>query len=68
MKRIDLPAPLLGLIAGTRLALGVGLGFLMADRLDGDRRRKLGWALFTFGVVTTVPLVGTVFGLARRAH
>ena len=67
MKRIELPAPLIGMIAGTRLALGLGLGFLLADRLNPERRRTMGWVLFSLGAATTVPLIGTVLGLSRHA-
>jgi len=65
MKRFDLPAPLLGLIAGTRLALGVGVGFLLADRLAPDRRRAVGWTLLSVGALTTLPLIGTVLGSSQ---
>jgi hypothetical protein len=54
--------PELGLIAGTRVALGAGIGLLMADRLDPDRRRVVGWTLLLVGVVSTVPLAMEVLG------
>jgi len=49
--------PTLGLIAGTRIALGIGLGLLLADRLDPEQRRAAGLALVIVGGLTTVPIV-----------
>jgi hypothetical protein len=57
MRTSQLTMPELGLIAGTRVALGVGIGLLLADRLNRDQRRAVGWALVGTGVVTTIPLV-----------
>ena len=45
------------LIAGTRVALGVGLGLLISDRLNEDQRKAAGWALLGVGVMTTIPIV-----------
>jgi hypothetical protein len=45
------------LIAGTRVALGIGLGLLISDRLNEDQRKTAGWALFGVGVMTTIPIV-----------
>ena len=49
--------PEIMLIAGTRVALGVGLGLLISDRLNEDQRKGAGWALLAVGVLTTFPLV-----------
>ena len=49
--------PEIMLIAGTRVALGVGLGLLLSDRLNKDQRKAAGWALLGFGVVTTIPIM-----------
>ena len=53
------------LIAGTRVALGVGIGLLISDQLNEDRRRAAGWALLAVGVVTTIPLIACEATLAR---
>ena len=45
------------LIAGTRVALGVGVGLLVGDKLGRDIRQGAGWALLGVGAVTTIPLV-----------
>ena len=52
--------PELALIAGTRAMLGVGVGLLMADRLDKPQRQAVGWTLFAVGVLTTFPLAAEV--------
>lgn len=50
------------LIAGTRVALGVGLGLLISDRLTKDQRKGAGVALLAVGVLTTIPIVSGVLG------
>jgi hypothetical protein len=45
------------LIAGTRVALGAGLGLLISGRLNRDQRKGAGWALLAVGVLTTIPIV-----------
>jgi hypothetical protein len=57
MQQHGLTIPELILIAGTRVALGAGLGLLLGDKLRSDVRKGAGWALFGVGVVTTIPLV-----------
>lgn len=52
----------IGLIAGTRIALGVGIGLLIAGRLSRDSRKAAGIALAVLGGMTTVPLVLHVIG------
>ena len=56
MKERVLTIPELILIAGTRVALGVGIGLLLADKLTDNERRAAGWALVGVGALTTVPL------------
>lgn len=52
-----LTIPEIMLIAGTRVALGVGLGLLISDRLNKDQRRAAGWGLFAVGALSTIPIV-----------
>jgi hypothetical protein len=56
MKPRQLTVPDLALMGGTRLALGAGLGFLLASRLGEGARRGAGWALLAFGALSTIPL------------
>lgn len=65
MRTTHLTLPELGLIAGTRAALGAGLGLLLADRLPERERRAVGWTLLTIGAITTIPLGLTVFERRR---
>jgi len=62
MKERTMTIPDLALIAGTRIALGAGIGLLLADKLNKDHRKGAGWALLGIGVLTTVPLVMNVLG------
>jgi len=54
--------PEMKLVAGTRVALCVGVGLLISDRLDEDQRRAAGWALLAVGVLTTIPILANVLG------
>ncbi len=54
-REINLPT--VGLIAGTRVALGMGIGLLVADRLTSEQRQASGWTLVAFGALTTIPLL-----------
>ena len=53
--------PELGLIAGTRVMLGVGIGLLLSGRLEQGERKVLGRALAVIGAITTVPLAIGLF-------
>ena len=66
MKHANLPLPEIEMIAGTRAVLGMGLGFLLADKLSQPVRKQLGWALFLFGTLTTIPLRRDVFKRSAR--
>jgi hypothetical protein len=68
MKQLVLNFPTLGFIVGTRAALGVGLGLLIATRLSGERRRAVGALLVAAGAVATVPALLAVARGMRRAH
>jgi len=59
-RRLSIPE--LALIAGTRVALGVGIGLLLSDRLNRDQRKAAGLALVGIGAATTIPLAISVIG------
>lgn len=61
MKEARVTLPELGLIAGTRVALGGGIALLFSDRLSKEQRKAVGWTLFLVGAVTTIPLGMLVF-------
>ena len=50
------------MIAGTRVALGMGIGLLLSNRLNKDQRKAAGWALFGVGVLTTIPIALGMLG------
>ena len=64
MREVQIPLAELALIAGTRVALGVGIGLLIADALARAPRRTAGWTLIAVGALSTIPLATDVF--ARR--
>ncbi len=66
MFTTELPLPELALLVGTRGLLGAGLGLLLAEQVNADQRRAVGWALVTIGVVTTIPLALMVFNRRKR--
>jgi hypothetical protein len=60
MRSRTVTLPELGLIAGTRAALGAGVALLLADKLNDDQRRAVGWTLLAVGVLSTFPLAAEV--------
>jgi hypothetical protein len=68
MKERTVTIPELILIAGTRVALGVGIGLLLADKLTDKERKAAGWALVAVGGLSTVPLAMNVLGKSEVAE
>ena len=62
MKERSLTLPEIGLIAGTRVALGVGIGLLISGKLNKDQRRGAGWALLGIGLLSRIPIAVGVIG------
>lgn len=60
--------PELFMIAGTRVALGIGIGLLLSGRLSSEQRRAAGWALLGVGVMTTIPLAAGILGKPQVAQ
>ena len=65
MRETRVTLPELALIAMTRVALGAGLGLLLANRLPEDQRKAVGWTLLLMGAISTVPLAFEVLGGSR---
>jgi len=63
-KQVSLRIPEIGFIAGTRAALGAGLGLLLADKLDRRQRTKVGWVLLTIGAVNVIRKARHSIGIA----
>jgi hypothetical protein len=68
MKETTLSLPDIILIGGTRVALGVGVGLLMASRLSESARKGAGAALLAVGALSTVPLALKVIADRNPAH
>ncbi len=64
MRKAQLSLGTIGLIAGTRVMLGIGLGIMLAEKFNKRQRHAVGWTLFLVGAGTTVPLAMHV--LCRR--
>jgi hypothetical protein len=62
MKTVRLSLPEIALLAGTRAALGGGVGLLLGDRLKPEQRQAVGWTLLLVGLLTTIPLALDVLG------
>ncbi len=67
MKTVTLTLPEIALLAGTRAALGAGVGLLLADKLNPEQRQAVGWTLCAVGLLTTIPLAAEVFGKRNPA-
>jgi hypothetical protein len=55
-------------IAGTRVALGLGIGLLLSGRLNRDQRKAAGIALLVVGAATTVPFVMKFVGQPNHVN
>jgi hypothetical protein len=67
MKTVILTLPEIALLAGTRAALGAGVGLLLSERLNSEQRQSVGWTLVAIGLLTTIPLALEVFGKREPA-
>ena len=68
MKRLNLPAPAFFFIVATRALLGVGIGLLVADKLNRRKRKTVGASLVGLGALTTIPALLTVFSGSSRSE
>jgi hypothetical protein len=53
--------PQLFAVAVTRVALGVGLGLLLSERIPASRRKRIGVGLLTAGIASTIPIAFNIF-------
>ena len=67
MFTTEIHLPELALLAGTRGALGAGVGLLLSGRLSEEQRKNIGWTLVAVGVLTTIPLAAMLLGRRRRS-
>lgn len=62
MRQIPLTIPEEALMAGTRGAIGAGLGLLASGRMTQTKRRAIGWTLITVGALTAIPAARRLLG------
>ncbi len=65
-RTLEVSRPEMVLIVGTRVLLGLGIGLLVAARMEPRVRRRVGWTMFLVGVGTTLPLASTL--MRDRTH
>jgi hypothetical protein len=65
---VEMTVPEMALVLGTRAALGIGLGLLLANRFSEDRRRSVGGTLLLAGAFGAAVLGSQLFGRPRRLH
>lgn len=58
----------LAMVAGTRALIGAGLGLLLANRLNSEQRKAVGWSLLSVGAVSTIPLGLGILNKIRLEH
>jgi hypothetical protein len=59
--------PVSGVIAFSQVAVGLGVGILVADRIGSNARRGLAIGLLSAGVATLVPVIwGVVSNISHR--
>ena len=63
MSQRAMTIPEIMLIAGTRAALGAGIGLLVGEKLNRDTRRGAAYALLLVGILSTIPIV---FGILEK--
>lgn len=67
MERRSLSIPEIAIIAGTRGALGAGLGLLLAGYMSREQRRAVGWSLLGVGLISTIPIAVQLFARSEGA-
>jgi len=55
--------PVSGIVAFSQVAIGLGVGLLVADTIRSDARRSAGVALITVGAAALIPVV---WGIASK--
>jgi hypothetical protein len=63
--KAELTIPETALVLGTRAALGIGLGMLLANRFSLEQRRAIGGTLLLAGAFSAAVLASELFGKPR---
>jgi hypothetical protein len=56
------------MLAGTRAALGLGVGLLISDRMSSEMKRKVGWSLVGLGALSTIPFAIKIFSNPKKVR
>jgi len=65
---VELTGPEIATAVGTRAALGIGLGLLLAGHFSDESRRAVGWTLILAGAFSGTVLAAELFGHPRTLH
>jgi hypothetical protein len=65
---VEVTGPEIAMTLGTRAALGIGLGLLLAGRFSEESRRAVGWTLLLAGAFSGTVLASELFGRPRPLH
>ena len=65
MRNIDIPLHELAFVAATRGMAGAGVGLLLADFIQPETRRPIGWTLLAIGALTTIPIAVSLISRSR---
>jgi hypothetical protein len=57
----EVSLPEIGLVAATRVAIGVGVGFLLSNKLSPKQRKTIGIPLLAAGALSTIPIAMHLF-------
>ena len=59
-RSVELPLPSATLLAISQAAIGCGIGILLADRIEGNKKSLVAIGLLSLAVATTLPAVVVV--------
>jgi hypothetical protein len=65
---VEMTVPEVALVLGTRAALGIGLGLLLANRLSEEQRKAVGTTLLLAGAFSAAALGSQVFARPRSMY
>jgi hypothetical protein len=57
----EVSLPEIGLVAATRVAIGIGVGFLLSNKLSTKQRKAIGIPLLAAGALSTIPIAMHLF-------
>jgi hypothetical protein len=61
----QMTVPEVARVLGTRAAIGIGVGLLLASRFSAEERRSVGWTLLLAGAFSGAVLALELFGWPR---